>query len=329
MTTTGTHTRKVVVGYDASASAKLAVDWAADEAARRSVPLAVVYAADYTGLVGGPVSTGAWLPGVSTDEARRITRRAVDQARLRQPSLEVTAATLIASPGTALIQESEQAALVVVGTRGHGDTAGLLLGSVAARVAAHAHCPVVVVRGDVVKRARPGRPVVVGVDGSPPAAEALEAAVEHAVATGAPLRVVCAWRPTVPGGWGHEYWLAVSADADPDESARTAAEDIAREAVATARKLAPELTVESRVRGGNPADVVLTAAGDAGLVVVGSRGRGSLKSLFLGSVSHGVVHEARCPVLVVRTSEAAEPDPAGEGDTAPTTAGTGIPTGLR
>jgi nucleotide-binding universal stress UspA family protein len=334
MTITGTRTPRVVVGYDASASAKTAVDWAADEAARRAVPLTVVHAADYTGLVGGPISTSPWLPGVAIDEARRITQRGADQARSRQPGLEVHAATLVASPGTGLIEESKGAALVVVGTRGHGEVTGLLLGSVAARVAAHAHCPVVVIRGDSLVAAGPDRPVVVAVDGSPAAREALRVAVAQAQASHAPLRIVCAWRTTMPGAWDHEFWLTVAPDTDPDESACAAAEDVAREAAATALELAPDLDVEIRVAGGYPPDVILDAAGDAGLVVVGSRGSGSLTGMFLGSVSHGVVHGANRPVLVVRATEAEHPEATsdekhqGAGSTGTTTSGTWIPTGL-
>jgi nucleotide-binding universal stress UspA family protein len=300
MSTTGTETARVVVGYDASPSAKVAVGWAADEAVRRGLPLRVVYAADYTGLVGGPMSTSPWVPGVSVDEARRIAERGAELARERCPGLEVLAATFLGSAGTALIQESGRAALVVVGSRGHGDLAGLLLGSVAARVAAHAHCPVVVVRGETPLAPGPGHPVVVGVDGSRAAAAALRSAVERAAAAGAPLRVVCAWIRTNPEGWDRAYWLAVEAEQDPDHTAAAAAQGVAAEAAATARELAPELAVETQVRGGDPAAVVLAAAGDAGLVVVGARGRGGLASLFLGSVSHGVVHGAHCPVLVVR-----------------------------
>jgi nucleotide-binding universal stress UspA family protein len=326
MSTTEARTARIVVGYDASASAKIAVGWAADEAARRGLPLTVVYAADYTGLVGGPISTSPWLPGVSVDEAARIAEGGAELARARRPAAEVHAATIIGSPGTVLIQESEGATLLVVGTRGHGDVAGLFLGSVAARVAAHAHCPVVVARGDGVSAAGGDRPVVVvGVDGSAAAEVALRAAVERAVAAGARLRIVCAWHPTTPDGWDREYWLAVHPDGDPDETARAAAQQVVADAATTASDLAPELAVETRVRGGDAAAVLLAAAGDAALVVVGARGRGSLASLFLGSVSHGVVHGARCPVLIVR-GPAAKPAAAKAGHE--TAAGPWIPTAL-
>ena len=331
MSSTGEGTARVVVGYDASPSAKVAVGWAADEARRQGLPLVVVHAADYTGLVGGPVSTSPWVPGVSVDEAGRIAERGAELARERCPGLDARAAASVGSAGTVLIQESEGAAVVMVGSRGHGDLAGLLLGSVAARVAAHAHCPVVVVRGETPLAPGPGRPVVVGVDGSRAAAAALRSAVERASAAGAPLRVVCAWIRTNPEGWDRAYWLAVEAEQDPDRTAATAAERVAAAAAAIARELAPGLAVETQVRGGDPAAVVLAAAGDAGLVVVGARGRGGLASLFLGSVSHGVVHGAHCPVLVVRapTTEPTEPiETTTAAEAGDATAGSWIPSGL-
>jgi nucleotide-binding universal stress UspA family protein len=306
MDTTGRPAARIVVGYDASASARTAVGWAAEEAARRGLPLSVVYAADYTGLVGGPISMSPALPGVSVDEAKRIAEGGAELARARRSDVEVLATTFAGSASTVLIEESRAAAIVVVGTRGHGDVAGVLLGSVASRVAAHAQCPVVVVRGEDLVVAGADRPVVVGVDGSPAAGVALETAVARATDAGAALRIVCAWRPTAPGAWEGEYWLAVGAATDPDETARDAAERVAADAAAAVQRLAPDLTVETSVRGGDAAAVVLAAAGDAGLVVVGARGRGSLASLLLGSVSHGVVHGARCPVMIVR-APASEP----------------------
>jgi nucleotide-binding universal stress UspA family protein len=307
MSSSGIRPARVVTGYDGSASAKAAVAWAADEAQRLGLPLTVVYAAEYTGLVGGPISTAPWIPGISIDEAARIAGRGAQIARDRYPDLDVHVRPVMGSAGTALVMESEGAALVVVGSRGHGELVGTLLGSVAARVAAHAACPVVVMRGGETAGPRADRPVVVGVDGSAAAGDALRAAVGRAVAAGAPLRIVCAWRPTAPESWDRTYWLAVDDRRDPDESARLAAEDVAAEAERTARELAPGLAVETRVRGGSAAAVVLDAAGDAGLLVVGARGRGRLASLLLGSVSHHVVHGAHCPVLVVRAGEVPAP----------------------
>jgi nucleotide-binding universal stress UspA family protein len=98
MSTSGEHAPRVVVGYDGSVSAKVAAGWAADEAERLGAGLAVVYAADYTGLVGGPVSTSPWLPGVSIDEARRVAEAGAALARARRPGLAVEARTEIGSP---------------------------------------------------------------------------------------------------------------------------------------------------------------------------------------------------------------------------------------
>jgi nucleotide-binding universal stress UspA family protein len=306
METTDTQAARVVVGYDASPAARAAVEWAVAEADRRALPLTVVHAADYTGLVGGPISMSPALPGVSVDQAKRIAEGGAELARARRSGVEVRATTFAGAPSTVLIAESRAAAIVVVGTRGHGDVAGVLLGSVASRVAAHAQCPVVVVRGADGVVAGTDRPVVVGVDGSPSAGAALAAAIGRATEAGAALRIVCAWRPTAPGDWEREYWLAVGPGTDPDETARKAAERVVADAAEAVRRLAPDLTVETSVRGGDAAAVVLDAAGDAGLVVVGARGRGSLASLLLGSVSHGVVHGARCPVMIVR-APASEP----------------------
>jgi nucleotide-binding universal stress UspA family protein len=290
---------RVVVGYDDSDSATVAVGWAADEADRLALPLVVVYAADCSGLVGGPVGRSP-LPGAAMDRALRVAGTGVRIARARHRGLDVSARTFTGSAATVLVLESEGAALVVVGTRGRGEHVGPRLGSVASRVAAHAHCPVAVVHGGDVVTPGHGHPVVVGVDGSRAARSALRAAVARADAAAATLRIVCAWLPAVPDGWRGARWTAIHARNDADDRARRAATDVALDAEVAARLMAPGLTAEVRVGRGHPASVVLDAAGDAGLLVVGARGRGSVASLFLGSVSHGVVHRAPCPVLVVR-----------------------------
>ena len=299
---------RVVVGYDGSAASRPAVLWAADEAARRRVPLAVAYAADHTGLVGGPLGR-AWLPEAAYQAAEREAEAGAALAHERRPELEVTAHAYAGSPGDALVRESGGSGLVVVGSRGLGELSACVRGSVSAHVAARADCPVIVVRGDGVAVPGPGRPVVVAVDGSPAADAALRFAAAAAVAAGATLVITSVWL-TVTEDWTRAYWLAVAPGTDPDEAARQAVEKVAAAAAARVATLAPGLDVEVHTRGGRPAEVILEVAGDdAGLVVVGSRGRGSLAGLLLGSVGHEIVHGARCPVAVVRDDRGSAPEP--------------------
>jgi nucleotide-binding universal stress UspA family protein len=290
---------RVLVGYDASPPSVVAVAWAADEAARRGVPLAVVYAADYAGLVGGPFGS-AWLPEPVIREAERTAEAGAALARERQPSLDVTAHAYADGAAITLVRESRSSGVVVVGTRGRGELAACVLGSVATSVAARALAPVVVVRGGEAVRPGPKRPVLVAVDGSAAADDALRFAVEAARGTGATLKIVGVWR-TIREDWVRAYWLAADPTADPDRTARQAVEGVVADAADTAATLAPDLTIRSSTRGGDPATVIVDLAGDdAALVVLGSRGRGSVAGLLLGSVGHGVVHAARCPVAVVK-----------------------------
>jgi nucleotide-binding universal stress UspA family protein len=299
---------RVVVGYDGSSQSRVAVAWSADEAVRRGVPLAVVYAVDYDRLVGGPFG-GFWLPEKVAAGVGHTTAAGVEIARTRQPGLEVTAHSLAGAPAPALVQESRGSGLVVVGTHGRGDLAACVLGSAATAVVARAHAPVVVVRGGEPVAPGPTRPVVVGVDGTPAADDALRFAVEAARAGGATLKIVAAW-PAVQERWVRAYLSAVDPAAHPDRVARRAAVRVVADAAGRAAALAPGLEVRTYVHGGDPATVVVGLADDdAALVVVGSRGRGSLAGLVLGSVGHGVVHAARCPVAVVRHEPAAAATP--------------------
>jgi nucleotide-binding universal stress UspA family protein len=291
-------TGRVVVGFDGSEPSADAVRWAAAEAARRGAPLHVVFSADWAGLVGGPFGP-SWLPDSVYAEAERRAEDGAALARAARPGLEVEAHAYAGAPADTLRRESRGAALVVLGTRGLGGLAACVRGSVAGRVAAEALCPVAVVRGDGTVAPGPGHPVVVAVDGSPAADAALRLAARTAAGSGAALLVTCAWR-TVREDWTRAYWLAANPTQDPDESAREAAEQVVAAAADAARRLVPALPVEEHPRGGRPAQVILDVAGDeAGLVVVGSRGRGNVSGLLLGSVSHEVVHGARCPVVVV------------------------------
>ena len=143
--------------------------------------------------------------------------------------------------------------------------------------------------------------VVVGVDGSQCAGNALARAVNEAALRGARLRVVCAWEvpPTAYAGG-----FAPPIDPATLAGLRENAEAVVREAVAEVHRVQPAMPCEGAVMEGQPAEVLLAEARDASLIVVGNRGRGGFASLLLGSVSQQVVHHADCPVLVVRAQEA-------------------------
>lgn len=293
-------TGAVVVGYDGSAQGGAAVDWAAAEASRRGRPLVVLHAADYTRMAVAAAGAAAWVPEVAETAARGVAEEGAERARKIATGITVDVATDLAGPAAALERGSGRASLVVVGTRGHGRIAGALLGSVAFAVCAHAHCPVVVVRGDSTRPPGPGRPVVVGVDGSECSEKALDHAGDIAAATGAELHVVTAWQARTEEPWSRAHLGDAGSHSRVTEAAREAAEAIAERARDRAERRHPDVEVRLSVTPGRAEQVISGASTGAGLVVVGARGRGDLASLLLGSVSRGVVHDADCPVEVVR-----------------------------
>lgn len=283
----------VVVGYNGRPHAREALAWAAAEAARRGVPLLVVYAANYPGMTLGP-GPGLLDPSPGALEAgQEVTSQGVAEALAAQPGLRVVGMTKVTSPTETLVVAGDSAGLVVIGTRGHGRVLGALLGSVAFAVAARAPCPVVVVRS----RPRPDgvRDVVVGTDGSPDATAAVRFAADHAAETSRPLRIVTTTGDK-PAGFGEE---------ELHDGARRIA-DAARQSV---HRTHPRLPVDTVVGHGPAEPALVAASASADLVVVGTRGRGAFQGLLLGSVSHAVIHGAHCPVAVIG-SEPADREPA-------------------
>ena len=299
----------VVVGYDGSDGARRALSWAAEEAQRRSAVLQVTVCTDWH-PVSSPEAAGVLVSAPDLEVVgQELADDAVGRLRADHPGLRVrTEVRAWAPPVPSLLAESERAQLVVLGSRGRGAFADLMLGSTSAQVAVHAHCPVVVVRppGPAGSGAAPGATggVVVGVDGSPAARAALAFAVETAAQRGAALKAVRVWQ--VPSLWGSGQHPAPGARVADLERAEQELLDADVTAALDAAGPRPALEVSAVVVQGHPVDALLQSARGADLLVVGSRGSGGFRGLLLGSVSRAVLHHARCPVGMVHSQSAQE-----------------------
>lgn len=284
----------VVVGVDGSEAALRAVRLAAAEAARRRQALRVVHGFVWP-LLRVPVGPAPDAPAGAglRAQADQLVAQAVAEAEAAAPGVPVTGAVIDGQAATVLLREACAATLVVLGDRGLGGFASLLLGSVAAQVAAYAPCPVLVARG----AQRDEGPVVVGVDGSALSRAAVEFAAEEAAAYGAPLLAVHAYRHPVSTGPGDMQPLVHDPDVLRDEEELVLAESLAGIA-----ERYPQVPVRKAVRRARPAAAVVEASRSARLLVVGTRGHGGFASLLLGSVSHAALHHADCPVAVVRAT---------------------------
>ena len=276
----------ILVGTDGSASATAAVEWAADEAALRGLPLRIVHVLEpWTGESLHRLPDH--LPAAMVGEG--ILEEAATVARDRQDSVPVTSALLTGPVPEEILAEAPAACAIVLGSRGIGGFASLVLGSVCLRVAGHTAGPVVAVR-QFPREAR--GEIVVGFDGSDPARAALGYAFEEASLRQARVRVLCAWQLPPGPGLGVGYTPAMEQIAQGDEA-------MVRDELASWRETHPDVEATGSVVLGHPVSELCTSSAQADLLIVGARGRSALRSAVLGSVSHGVLHHARCAVAVV------------------------------
>ncbi|MEW9529543.1 universal stress protein [Microbispora sp. NPDC049125] len=282
-------TGRIVVGVDGSPAATAAVEWAADDAARRGAALRVVHvreewAHEY------PFHAVPGFDESLTEYCEGVVGAAAERARGRAPGVEVTTALAEGTVIGSLMAEAGDAGEIVLGSRGMGGFTGLVLGSVSIGVAGRAPCPVVVVRGP--SQAVHGE-VVVGLDGSSHSEAALEYGFAQARLRKARLRAVHAWQ--IPASSPFALGYADVLD-----------EVFQRESAGFRRRLEPwrdkhpDVEVAESVVSGHPVAALSDASRQADLVVVGSRGLGRVAAAVLGSVGHGVLHHAHCPVAVVR-----------------------------
>jgi nucleotide-binding universal stress UspA family protein len=195
-----------------------------------------------------------------------------------------------------LVSESKSAQLVVLGSRGLGGFGSLVLGSVAVAVSAHAYCPVVVIHADKDGGVPPAEGhVLVGLDGSELSDAAMNFACEAAAARAVPLVAVHTWFDIDVSA----TWASLPSTIDWDYLQAEEEREFAERVSAWQAKF-PGVEIRPLVVRDRPGPALLTHAEGAQLVVVGSRGRGALVGMGLGSVSQTLVHRARCPVAVVR-----------------------------
>lgn len=285
--------RPITVGLDGSPESLAAADWAAREAQRRDLPLHLVHA-------------WIWQPhdvpvtqDLDTQKrwALRILRQAEEELRGRHPELTVSAEQISETAAEVLLGQAEKAQMLVLGSSGHGAIAGFLLGSVGHQVLARANGPVVMVRANARSAAKhDGREVVVGIDDlGDSAAPMLECAFDAAASRRTALRAVHV--PSLPPLYG--YGPAVGRPAGQEGGITGQAERALSKVLEPWREKYPQVPVAHTVDLARPSGVVLQAATEAGLVVVGRRVHRPALGMRIGPVAHAVLHHAAAPVAVV------------------------------
>jgi nucleotide-binding universal stress UspA family protein len=293
----------VVVATDGSASSELAVELA------RSIQWpseCVIWLVTVLEREEDIVS-GAWAPVVSVDLGERMAQMA-DEAEtllsrtarsLASSGRRIETAVLRGRPGTAIVDKAESVAadLIILGSRGHGTIASMLLGSTSAEIVDHAHCPVLVARQPSLSRA------VLGTDGSSYARTAEDVVRTWTIFERVPVEVVSVARSAL--SWTSSLVLSASpaSPAEMEQAERELLAEYQRTADETrARLRSAGREAESRVIEGDPAAELLhvAKASAADLIVVGTHGSTGLRRLLAGSVARNVMVHAPCSVMVVR-----------------------------
>lgn len=286
-------TRPVVAGIDGSRQSLVAVDWAAAEAELRQRPLRLVHAFEWPEFnvrLGPP--PGAPAEAGFQNMAQAIVDEAQARVRTAYPHLAVTADCVEGFRRPVLVAAAREADLMVVGSRGLGTVGALVIGSTTAELAARAVCPVVIVPEHAPEPT--AGDIVVGVDTSPQSRPALQFALDEAHRRGTTVRVVYAW-----GSGRIPVIRSVRGRGTDHEPTGQDAERCLAEFLAEPLQSYPDVEVTSVVEQGDPRRIVVAQGNDALLVAIGTRGRGTLRGLLLGSVSQSAIHHVRSPIVVV------------------------------
>lgn len=285
----------VVVGVDGSPAANRALAWATAEATRRSLPLHLLCAREtYIGAAHLDSSV-AWTDPTldALDSSLTVVEEGVDYVRQVSPQVEVTFSRPWGRPAQHLVDASREAEMVVVGNRGHGRLASVVLGTVSIQVAAHARCPVVVMREGQPEHPTGSLKITVGVDGSSDSADAVAFAMRIA-GPGGDVDLVSVWWLEVVDGR-----VVTTPDSPAWQAVQERQHAMLERTLGGLREEYPQVNVELHVERGRTEEVLLAAVGDSDLLVLGSRGRGGFAGLLLGSVSQHLLGAAPCPVAVM------------------------------
>jgi nucleotide-binding universal stress UspA family protein len=284
----------IIVGVDGSPASDAAVGWAAHNAVMRGLPLTLMHVSDPLGPIWSQAQLLEEVAGWQEAEARSLLGSASKIARdIVGDAEQVTINGELQFTATipTLVERSEHAELIVVGSQGRGGWARGFLGSVSSGLVRHAKCPVAVIHDEQPQTPDPAvAPVLVGIDGSPASHLATEIAFDEASRRHVGLTALHAWSNRelveLPG----VDWPAIKAEE----------ERLTAEALAGWQERYPDVTVQTILVCDRPARAIVEASESAQLVVVGSHGRNALTRMLLGSVSNAVVQSVRTPVIVAR-----------------------------
>jgi len=276
---------KIVVGISAAPVSERVVAWATAHAK------ALAQSIELVTVVGGAVGAVGEDGVVQTAHEAAQTMLDAHAAAVHEAGVDAATRVERGNPVEVLVDASESAALLVIGSDSKGPASGSVRGAHGIRISAAAKCPVVVVP-DFDVSGRSG--VLVGTDGSEVSAAAVQFAATEAMRLGEPLTALSVWTPMpIPGplsGYPEPYL---------DDMQGVTAE-ILRSALADVRSQHPELEIIERVECGYPSTIITELAQDARLAVVGSHGRGAFARLLLGSISHEVLARLGTVTAIVR-----------------------------
>ncbi|CAM5644388.1 MULTISPECIES: universal stress protein [Streptomyces] len=282
----------ITVGLDGSPESLAAARWAADEADRRKLTLRLLHAwpmlAPEPARVPSEVDQNYW--------AKRLVHTAQAELQAHHPALSVVGNLVADDAQQALLQAASESEMIVLGSRGLEAVESYFLGDVSMPVVARADRPVVLVRAEAPEAATspaPANRVVVALKLNGSSEDLLDFAFHSAAARGLPLLAVhgrsVPLHARLPWGADHEVTEEMTRDA----------RDALRTALRPWHEKYPQVDVAESIRLENPSKVLVQAAGDAALLVVGRRAHRHGLAPHLGPVAQAAIHHGRCPVAVV------------------------------